>query len=292
MAVNNSLAKQQETFGQYISKAIVKQSITNAFGNERGQRFMSAVLSAVTVNPLLQECEFSTIISAAMLGESLNLTPSPQLGQYYLVPFNDRRNNRKVATFILGWKGYVQLAIRSGQYKKLNVLALKEGELKKWNPMTEEIEVSLIEDSEARNKANTIGYYAMYEYLNGFQKILYWKKSEMEIHADRYSKAYGADKQYKTSKSFWTTDFDSQALKTMIRQLISKWGIMSVEMQQAFEAEKFENENEIDIPTTIPHPKDDPIINAEVVESKPIDMKNLQENENGELFDMTTGKKI
>lgn len=281
--VQNSLVDKKESFGQYLAKGIIKESITKALGESRSQKFMTALLSAVTANPAIQECEYSTIISAAMVGESLNLVPSAQLGQYHIVPFNDRKNNRKVATFVLGWKGYTQLAIRSGQYKKINLLTIKEGELKKWNPMTEEIEVKLIEDEEARAKAPTAGYYAMFEYLNGFQKILYWTKKEMEIHADRYSKAYQADKKYNSQKSFWTTDFDSQGLKTMIRQLISKWGIMSVEIQQAIEKDSYDNEV-VDIPDTakLPDPKDDPIINAQAVET--VNLDDIKEDDQGRLI--------
>jgi recombination protein RecT len=130
-------------------------------------------------------------------------------------------------------KGYIQLAIRSGQYKKLNVLAIKEGELVKYDPLNEEIVVNLIEDEEARENAPTIGYYAMFSYTNGFTKSLYWSKKRMEAHARKYSKGYAAGKGY----TFWEKDFDAMAYKTMLRQLISKWGIMSIDMQKAIEGD-------------------------------------------------------
>jgi recombination protein RecT len=180
----------------------------------------------------LQECTNQSILSGALLGESLKLSPSPQLGQYYLVPYNDR-DRGKVAQFQLGYKGYIQLAIRSGQYKKLNVLAIKEGELVKYDPLNEEIVVNLIEDEEARENAPTIGYYAMFSYTNGFTKSLYWSKKRMEAHARKYSKGYAAGKGY----TFWEKDFDAMAYKTMLRQLISKWGIMSIDMQRAIEGD-------------------------------------------------------
>jgi recombination protein RecT len=169
-----------------------------------------------------------------MLGESLKLSPSVQLGQFYLVPFNDRKNGRVVATFQIGYKGYIQLAIRSGQYKKLNVLAIKEGELVSYDPLNEEIEVNLIQDDAAREEAPTIGYYAMFEYVNGFRKTMYWSRERMEAHALRYSQGYAADKRKGNAYTFWSKDFDAMAYKTMLRQIISKWGIMSVDMQQAF----------------------------------------------------------
>lgn len=152
-----------------------------------------------------------------------------------MVPFNDSKRGCKVAQFQIGYKGYIQLAIRSGQYKKLNVLAIKEGELVNYNPLDEDIEVRLIENEEEREKAETIGYYAMFEYLNGFKKTLYWSKAKMEAHALKYSMGYRAKKGY----TFWEKDFDGMAYKTMLRQLISKWGIMSVDltMQKALESD-------------------------------------------------------
>lgn len=264
MAVNNSLQKSQKRLGigSYLTGDAVKQRINQVIGGKDGQRFISAVVSAVQTNPGLQECTNQSILSAALLGESLKLSPSPQLGQYYMVPFNDRERG-KVAQFQLGYKGYIQLAIRSGQYKKLNVLAIKDGELIKFDPLNEEIEVRLIEDEEVREAAETIGYYAMFEYTNGFRKAIYWSKKKMLAHADKYSQAFSANggtvktrygEKTKVSysdyvagnfdpkdawmySSFWYKDFDGMAYKTMLRQLISKWGIMSIDMASAIDAD-------------------------------------------------------
>lgn len=231
MAISNSLTKSKRntSLAAYLTQEAVKNQISNIVGG-RSQRFISAIVSAVNTNPQLQECTNQSIVSGALLGESLNLSPSPQLGQYYLVPFNDR-NKGKVAQFQLGYKGYIQLAIRSGQYKKLNVLAIKKGELVKFDPLNEEIEVNLMQNEEERENAETVGYYAMFEYTNGFRKAIYWSKAKMEAHAMRYSMGYRAKKGY----TFWEKDFDAMAYKTMLRQLISKWGIMSVDMINAFE---------------------------------------------------------
>ena len=249
----------------FLNKEAVKQQVAQAVG-KNSMRFVSSVVSAVTVNPALQECTNKSILSAALLGESLNLSPSPQLGQYYMVPYENKKEGVKVAQFQMGYKGYIQLAIRSGQYKKLNVLAVKEGELVRFDPLTEEIEVRLIEDEEKREQAKTIGYYAMFEYINGFKKALYWSKKKMLSHADRYSQAFSKDAKEMTVRgkkktkvsfadfeagnfpkedewmysSFWYKDFDGMAFKTMLRQLISKWGIMSIEMQRAYEGDMAE----------------------------------------------------
>jgi len=255
----------------FLNQDKVKNQLAQAVG-KNSMRFVSSVVSAVTVNPGLQECTNQSILSAALLGESLNLSPSPQLGQYYMVPYENKKEGVKVAQFQMGYKGYIQLAIRSGQYKKLNVLAIKEGELVWFDPLTEEIEVRLIEDEEEREQAKTIGYYSMFEHINGFKKALYWSKRKMLSHADRYSQAFSKDAKkiktfdFKAKKevwkekvsfadfeagnypkedewmysSFWYKDFDGMAYKTILRQLISKWGIMSIEMQRAYEGDMAE----------------------------------------------------
>ena len=288
MEAKNSLVKKEETISTYFMKDMVKKKVTEMVGGTNAQKFMTSIISAVSINPSLQECDYGSIVSAALLGQALNLSPSPQLGQYYMVPFNDNKRGCKVAQFQLGYKGYIQLAIRSGYYKKMNVLAIKEGELIKYDPLNEEIEVNLIEDEEEREKAKTIGYYAMFEYLNGFRKTLYWTKNKMLAHADKYSQAFSAKSSVVHTKngdktkvsfedyengnynskdewmysSFWYKDFDGMAYKTMLRQLISKWGIMSIDMQKAYESDMAEikedgsyeyvdNTDTIDVDTTM-----------------------------------------
>ena len=279
MAVNNSLVQRKtDTFSTFITNDTIKRKINEIIGGNDGQRFITSIISAVSTNEALKDCEHSSILSAAMLGESLKLSPSPQLGQYYMVPFNDNKKGCKVAQFQLGYKGYIQLAIRSGYYKKINVLAIKEGELVNYNPLDEELEVNLIEDEYEREQAETIGYYAMFEYHNGFKKSLYWSKAKMEAHALKYSKGYAAKKGY----TFWEKDFDGMAFKTMLRQLISKWGIMSIELQNAVEKDmavisedgKAEYVDNVDFETD-PKPErqepDNAALDAEIVE---MDAKN------------------
>ncbi len=228
----NSLAKKPVKFSVAIQQDMYKNLVNSTLGDpKKAERFIASISSVVAVNPDLQDCDAGTILSAALLGESLNLKPSPSLGQFYMMPFNDNKRGRKVATFVIGYKGFLQLAIRTGQYKTINVIAIKEGELKSYNPLTEELDVELIEDEDKREKAKTIGYYAMFELVNGFKKTLYWSAKKMEKHALRYSKGYQAKKGY----TFWEKEFDEMAYKTMLRQLISKWGVMSVELETAYE---------------------------------------------------------
>lgn len=273
--MNNSTAIQPKR--QSFSVAITTEKYTSMVNRsirdpKEAKRFISAITSAVAVNPALQECEPSTILAGALLGNSLGLSPSPQLGQYYLVPFKnkarfDRAGNMikpetTDAQFVLGYKGYVQLALRSGYYKHLNVIAVKAGELVRFDPLTEEVEINLNPDDLARENSASIGYLATFEYLNGFRKTIYWSKEKMIAHADRFSPAFSAAAQTVKGKdgrtyhkvsfadyeagnypkqdewmysSFWYKEFDAMAFKTMLRQLISKWGIMSIDLQTAFE---------------------------------------------------------
>lgn len=249
MAMQNSLVNRNQKCGltAYLTQDAVKNQINKVVGGKNGTRFVSSIVSAVQTTPALQECTNPSILSAALLGEALNLSPSPQLGQFYMVPFKNKKKGVTEAQFQLGYKGYIQLAIRSGYYKKLNVLAIKEGELIRYNPLEEEIEVILIEDDIEREETPTAGYYAMFEYENGFKKSMYWSKKKMLAHADKYSAAFSAkslelleagkipDSEKWKYSSFWYKDFDGMAMKTMLRQLISKWGIMSIDLQTAID---------------------------------------------------------
>lgn len=267
MALQNSLTETKKnsiesvSISSYLTQSAIKDRISKMMGEHAGLKFISSITSAVNANPALQECTNTSIFNAALLGECLKLSPSPQLGQYYLVPYKNTKKGITEAQFMLGYKGYIQLAIRSGQYKKINVLAIKDGELISYDPLNEDILVSLIQDEEIREKTPTIGYYAMFEYTNGFKKTLYWTKEKMMMHADRYSQAFSIEAKkgkkpefdkvsfadYEAGKvppekewlysSFWYKDFDGMAYKTMLRQLISKWGIMNIEMQQAYNSD-------------------------------------------------------
>lgn len=232
---NNKVAnKGKLPFSSVINAPAVKDMINKTLGDpKKSERFTVSIVSAVSNNPALQECDGMTIISAALIGEGLQLSPSPQLGHYYMVPFKNNKLNKTDAQFQLGYKGYIQLAIRSGQYKTINVLSIKEGELVSYNPLNEELDVNIIEDELVREKTKTTGYYAMFELVNGFKKTMYWSKEKMEAHALKYSKGYQAKKGY----TFWEKDFDGMAHKTMLRQILSKWGIMSIEMQTAYNAD-------------------------------------------------------
>lgn len=294
MAVNNSLVAQQEqkkpAFSQVINSVPYQKMITSTLRDKKtADRFVGAIVSAVATSPALQECTPHTIVSAALLGETLNLSPSPQLGHYYLVPFKDKKAGVTNAAFVLGVKGYKQLAIRSGWYKRINAMEIKQGELKSYNPFDDEIELEYIEDEDLRNSLPTIGYYAMFELHNGFKKVIYWSKEKMINHADKFSTAFSKEatrgKFPKVSyadfcegkydqkdawlySSFWYQNFDEMGIKTMLRQLLSKWGILSIEMQRAFEADSSITEVSGEI-TFADGEREEPTIQPEVVEAVP-----------------------
>lgn len=244
-----------ETKKQDVSlAAFVNGKVANIMNGSKRDAFVTSVVSAVTTNPGLSFCSRGTIVSAALQGAALDLSPSPVLGHFYMVPYKDNKNGRDVAQFQLGYKGYIQLAIRSGQYRRINVLEIREGELLGWNPFSESISVEIVENYEDREKLPVIGYYAMFELVNGFQKSVYWSKEKMEAHALKYSKGYAKKKGY----TFWEKDFDQMAFKTLLRHLISKWGVMSIEMQSAIEKDmtiidengtlQYEDNDLIDLP--------------------------------------------
>lgn len=247
------------TFSIAVNQPKFQNLIANCIPDKKmAVRFVASITSAVATNPALKECEPSTIISGALLGESLGLSPSPQLGQYYLLPFKQKAKYDKAgnlisqecmaAQFVLGAKGYKQLAIRSGMYRDINVLPVRQGEYMgrdrfSGNP--------IIEFGDNEN-APIIGYYAFFELLSGFRKCVYWTKEKMLEHADRYSMAFSklsyekiqngqisSGEMWKYS-SFWYKNFDSMAEKTMIRHLLSQWGVLSPEMRTAIESDEMQ----------------------------------------------------
>lgn len=275
MAVNNSLTKSKGTarlgFTAYLTQDAVNAQIAKVVGGKNSTRFISSVISAVQANPGLQECTNQSILSAALQGEALNLPPSPQLGYFFMVPFNNKKKGCKEAQFQLSAKGYKQLAMRSGQYRDIDVFYIHEGEYLGRDRFTGKQKFEFIEDDDERESKPIIGYLAYFEMLNGFRKQLYWTKRKMEMHADKYSQAFSLEAAQKLAEgkipqsdmwkysSYWYTSFDEMAEKTMIRQLLSKWGMLTTELAQAYEADMavinedgtatyVENDDVIDMP--------------------------------------------
>lgn len=253
MAVNNSLAKvtQQRRLGMtaYLNQDAVKQQINSIVGGKRGTAFITSIVSAVQATPALQECTNPSILSAALLGESLNLSNSPSLGQFWIIPFNNKKKGVKEAQFQLGANGFKQLAMRTGQYKDIDFLEIHEGEYKGRDKYTGKQVFEFIEDDDKRETLPVIGYMAYFELLNGFRKSVYWTKTKMEKHADKYSQAFSLDAYRKLQEgkipqsdlwkysSYWYSNFAGMAEKTLIKHLLSKWGILSTELITAIDAD-------------------------------------------------------
>lgn len=253
------------SFSQYVNSKAGQSLIANAIPNvKKREQFATAVIAAVSNNPALSACYPPSILSAAIQGAALNLPPSPQLGYFYMVPFKDSKTNTINATFVLGYKGYIQLAQRTGQYQDMDARPVMDGEYKGLDKITGRPLFEWIEDDVIREQLAVVGYMAYYVLSNGAQKILYWSREKMINHADRYSPAfskdavqtakfkkvsyedylagnYPKDDEWKYS-SFWYKDFDTMACKTMLRQLITKWGPVSIEMMNVIEKDTHSEE--------------------------------------------------
>lgn len=203
---------------------------------KRSPQFISSVVSLVNADANLQKAFNEapmTIIQSALKAATYDLPIDPNLGYAYIVPFNNSVRNadgsyskRTEATFILGYKGMHQMALRTGAYKTINVLDVREGELKSYNRLTEEAVFEFIEDEEQREQLPIIGYAGYYRLMNGTEKTIYMTKKQIEAHEKKHRKGANMGKG-------WREDFDSMALKTVYRKLIGKWGLMSIDYRTA-----------------------------------------------------------
>ena len=204
MSSSNIAPAKKMTFSVAITTENYRNMINNTLKEPgRANRFIAAITSAVATTPALQTCDPSSILAGGLLGEALNLSPSPQLGQYYLVPFKQKAKYDREghllspecskAQFVLGYKGYVQLALRSGQYSDLDCMEIRQGEYLGKDPQTGKPQFKFIEDDDLREKLPIVGYMAYFEYLNGFRKCIYWSREKMLNHADTYSQAFSKD---------------------------------------------------------------------------------------------------
>lgn len=256
---NSSKITGIKAFNNLIGSNLMKTKIYQMVGRTDAQEFITSITSAVNTNPTLAECDSQSIISAALLGQSLHLKPSPQLGYFYMVPYNNKKKGIKEAQFQIGYKGYLQLAIRTGEYVDIDAIEIREGEYKGRNRLTGKPEFEFVDDDSVRENLPVVGYMAYFEMKNGYVKRLYWSKEKMINHADEFSQAFSKDattgKYPKVSfadyeagnydpktewqySSFWYKNFDEMAKKTMLRQLLSKHALLSTEMQRAIEADQ------------------------------------------------------
>lgn len=204
---------QQMTHKQFLTSAPVQKSF-NKIMEGRGEQFLTSVLSIVQNNSILKKASNDSIYGAAMKAAVLNLPIEPSLGYAYIVPY------KKQAQFQMGYKGYIQLAQRSGLYKSITSGIVYKAQLVSYNPLFEELEIDFTQPQD-----EVAGYFASFKLLNGFEKVSYWTKEEVEAHGKRFSQSY--------AKGPWVTDFDAMAQKTVLKSILSKYGPLSVEMQDA-----------------------------------------------------------
>jgi recombination protein RecT len=246
------------TIKQLMKSESVKKRFEDVLGSKAPQ-FMTSVINLVNSDTNLAKVDQMSVIGSAMVAASLDLPVDKNLGYSWIIPYGNK------AQFQLGYKGYIQLALRTGQYKHINVIEVYEGELQEWNRLTEEFEI----DFDKKKSDAVVGYAAYFELVNGFKKTVYWTKEEVEKHRKRFSK----------SDFGWKRDWDAMAKKTVLKNMLSKWGILSVEMQKAFAEDNEDREikditNEVNSETEV-------IDYTEVVESESdsVEEENPQQEE-------------
>lgn len=222
---------------QYVRNDSVQRRISSLLGS-RAPQLSTSLITAINSNDKLGKCVPETVLNAALTAASMDLPINQNLGFAYIVPYEDKRRGIMEAQFQMGYKGFIQLAQRSGHYKTINATDVRESELRIRDRLTGEIEFDWIEDDEEREKLPIIGYVSYFRLTSGFDKSLYMSLKQVETHAEKYSKSYQYDKSKGKSNSKWTTDFDSMALKTVLKLLISKFGPMNTQLQEAIEKDQ------------------------------------------------------
>lgn len=242
----------------------------------RSPQFISSLVSMVNADNNMKKAFIEspmTVIQAGLKCATFDLPIDQNLGYAYIVPFSnykkDTGEKKMEATFILGWKGMHQLALRTGAYKTINVVDIREGELKSYNRLTEEVVVSFIEDEEERESKPVIGYVGYYRLVNGAEKTIYMSKKAIENHEKKFRKGQYMGKG-------WRDDWDAMARKTVYRILIGKWGVMSINYQTADEGKQLAEVMSED-------ERAESYIDAEIVNEEVVD---------GEVIDMETGEVV
>lgn len=240
--MTNQPTTKKQGITSYLSTPQMQTYLNDVIGNNK-EKFVTNLVSVTNQNKELQKCTNMSLVSGALVATTLNLSLNSSFGYAYLVPFKNRKQDTIEAQFQIGYKGYIQLALRTGEYARLNAVPIYKSQFQSWNALTEELEINSFDNFE---NDEVMGYVAFFRLKNGFEKTMFWSKEKMERHADKYSQAFSLEAYNKLQKgeipkaelwkysSFWYKDFDEMALKTMLRQLLSKYGIMSEEMQTAY----------------------------------------------------------
>lgn len=230
----NEVAKKPQTglqkFNAMLENTRTQEYLTNVLG-EKKQTFVSNMVALVSSNKALSECDPSTIMFSCLKATALSLPLDPSLGLAWVLPYKDNKNKTTVATFQLGAKAYIQLALRTAQYRKINVRDVREGEIVGEDFVSGEMQFKKLEKD--RSKAKVVGYVAMFELINGFSKQLYMSVEELDAHAKRFSQTY------RKGYGLWSDKEmrPSMMEKTILKRLLSKYGVLSVEMEQAIKSD-------------------------------------------------------
>lgn len=245
--MTNQLQKTpQRSLQSYLRSSVVKDELIASVGQSRANTVVASLMSLVNNNIVLQECEPKTVFAAALTAASLDLPINPSLGQAYIIPFNNKVKDGtdskgkaiyrwvKQAQFQMGYKGFIQLCLRSGKYELIHVNDVRDGEYKGMDRMTGEHRFEFIDDDEKRAQQAVIGYVAFIKLTTGFHKSLYMTNDELLAHAKKYSKSY------QNGYGMWVDDFDAMAKKTAMKLLIDRWGIKTSQIEKAMIADQAE----------------------------------------------------
>lgn len=248
---SNQLQKTpQRSLQSYLRSSVVKDELVASVGQSRANTVVASLMSLVNNNIVLQECEPKTVFAAALTAASLDLPINPSLGQAYIIPFNnkvkdgvDQRGKAiykwvKQAQFQMGYKGFIQLCLRSGKYELIHVNDVRDGEYKGMDRMTGEHRFEFIDDDAARAKTPVVGFVAYIKLTTGFHKSLYMTNDELLAHAKKYSKSF------KEGYGQWVDDFDAMAKKTVLKLLIDKFGIKTSQIEKAMISDQAELDEE------------------------------------------------
>ncbi len=213
--------KPKDQIKGFFERDDVKKKFVEILG-KRGNQFVASVLQLSLTDSNLSVATPASVYGSAMIAATLDLPVNKNLGYAWIIGYKNRQGIIE-AQFQMGYKGFIQLALRSQQYEKINAIPVYKNQFKKWNALTETLDADFDIDGEGE----IVGYVSYFQLKNGFEKIVYWSRKKVEDHAKKYSKTYSFN------NSTWKTDFDAMALKTVLKNTLDKWGILSVEMQQA-----------------------------------------------------------
>ncbi|MBQ6487552.1 recombinase RecT [Candidatus Saccharibacteria bacterium] len=241
------------SIAQYVRQDAVSKRLNELLG-KRAPQFVTSLVSAVNANSLLAGCKPESVLTAALTAASLDLPINQNLGFAYLIPYKNKTG--EVCQFQMGYKGFIQLAQRSGYYKTINATDVREGEMTGFDRLSGELSFEWLDGAE-RSKAKVVGYVAYFQLLNGFEKSLFMTTEELEKHAQKYSKNYA---KYKTG--LWADNFDSMAKKTVLKLLISKFGPLNTQLEDAIQKDQTADDEYVDNPNKVE------VVDAELGESE------------------------